>query len=201
MGSRAPSTSAVHVKVTPSASLTPLGQATLPNCPSGTCNCLLIAFVILAGSTVSLPPSLMLGEQPASKAAASSSVMVVTRRLVRPPVAVNRSSAPGVDVRPAVAALRLVMAGTGKPPPAVQRGEGRAPRDMVCSAGWRGTSSGAGAAAPATSSDDAPCPTVGQRLPRVAVRSPRLGTLHPALPSRKRQTWSLSQHHRELANL
>jgi hypothetical protein len=34
---------------------------------------------------------------------------------------------------------------------------------------------------------------LGQRLPRVAVRSPRLGTVHLALPWRKWQSWRLSQ--------
>jgi len=36
-----------------------------------------------------------------------------------------------VGVSLEVAALRLVIAGTGKPPPAERRGEGRVPRDLM----------------------------------------------------------------------
>src|SRR6266571_3046447 len=183
MGSWAPSTSAVHWKVTPSASLTPLGQATLPTRASGILSrsCLLIVSAILAGSTVWLPPILILAEQPASKAAASSSVMVVARRPPWPPVAGDRTKARGVGVSPRVAVLRLVMAGTGKPPPAVRRGEGRVPRDVMCARRAGVQPARDGAAAAATSSDDAPCPT-GRGSGSLASRSAVLaGNATPCL--------------------
>jgi hypothetical protein len=58
---------------------------------------------------------------------------------------------------------------------------------------------GDGAAATATSSDNAPCPTGRAAAPRVAVRSPRPEryTL-PCLPSRTRQTGRLFQRTGEL---
>src|SRR6266511_1468350 len=55
---------------------------------------------------------------------------------------------------------RLVLAGMRRPPPALQRGEGRVPGATWCDrrAGVEPVR-GDGAAASATSSDDAPCPT------------------------------------------
>jgi hypothetical protein len=71
------------------------------------------------------------------------------------------------------AAERLVLAGMRRPPPALQRGEGRAPRDVLLIGEPASSQAGDGAAATATSSDDAPCPPGRAALPRVAVRSPR----------------------------
>lgn len=72
------------------------------------------------------------------------------------------------------AARRLVTAGMGSLPPAVQPGRGRVPRDVVCArqAGVRPVQGAA--AATATSSDDAPC-LIGRDSgpPRVAVRHPQ----------------------------
>jgi hypothetical protein len=62
------------------------------------------------------------------------------------------------------------------PPSSGERGEDRVPRDVMWLASWRAASYGGRGRSCSDLLDDAPCLTgVGQRLPRVAVRSPRAG--------------------------
>src|SRR5829696_3313025 len=112
---------------------TPLSQASSLASSGGT--------VVVVGATVVLvvdwPTAVESSLWPAHPPASATSRTIATRR----------------------AADRRVPAGMRKPPPALRRGEGRVPRDVLCLASWQQASQGDGAAATATSFDDAPCPT------------------------------------------
>jgi hypothetical protein len=84
---------------------------------------------------------------------------------------------------------RRVLAGMRRPLPARQRGEGRAARDVLCDrlAGVE-PALGAGAAAAATSCDDAPCPTGRAAAPSRRGPQSSLRTLHLASLSVENET-------------